>query len=240
MIEDIDTPQPFLRVYPPEEDVFAAPAERLARHLRPLVSIDLSAVNPDWQGWIHLVNPFEPADGMVGQFTQDHHNDYLRENWVAFRLDSDDRYELMGDLRYFQLENPADVLPEPYEGQRKRLEDHCAEELASLVEARERFARLGVLYTSNRYACTPRDFTREAPCNLIDQLGGGVGYGNWSNGFPLDDSDPDDVRPLSPDGKRFHFIAAVTGWDYCATGADWILLFYEPDSRVALITFDWT
>lgn len=42
------------------------------------------------------------------------------------------------------------------------------------------------------------------------------------------------------DGARFRFVAGVTGWEYRAMGADRILLFYEPVSRVALLTFDWS
>ncbi|VWC81677.1 hypothetical protein BLA50215_01288 [Burkholderia lata] len=39
---------------------------------------------------------------------------------------------------------------------------------------------------------------------------------------------------------RIRFVAGVTGWEYRAMGADSILLFYEPASRVALLTFDWS
>ncbi|WP_321802859.1 hypothetical protein [Burkholderia sp. BCC1993] len=69
-----------------------------------------------------------------------------------------------------------------------------------------------------------------------------VGWGNCSgtSDFPVDDSDPDDIRPIGPDGARFRFVAGVRGWEYRAMGADWILLFYEPISRVALLTFDWS
>ena len=34
--------------------------------------------------------------------------------------------------------------------------------------------------------------------------------------------------------------ANVAGYNWCATGADSILLFYEPESRTVLFTFDWT
>lgn len=99
-----------------------------------------------------------------------------------------------------------------------------------------------MLYSSNQYAPDERDFSQEKPCNLIDQLGGSVGWGNWSGAsdFPVDDRNPDDIRPIGPDGARFRFVARVTGWEYRAMGADSILLFYEPASRVALLTFDWS
>ena len=245
MIEDIDTPQPFLKVYPPDHEVFAEPVARHARHLRALLSIDLAVVDPAWRGWIHVVNPYEPDDGYVGQNTQPFHNSHLRGNWVAFQMDAQDRYTLMGDFRYFHLENTEAELPDLYPGHRADIERHYAEEHASLVEARARHGRLGALhYPGQGVRDANRDFSQEAPCNLVDRLGGGADWGNWCNTgddtFPLDDSDPDDVRPLAPDGTPFRFVASVCGSNYCRTGADSILLFHEPRSRTALLTFDWT
>ncbi|WP_431823616.1 hypothetical protein [Burkholderia sp. F1] len=239
MIEDIDTAQPYLKVYPADSDVFAEPSSPVARHVHPLVSIDLAAVDPSWQGWIHLVSPVEPYDGLVGQSTAEFHNDYLRANWIGFRLDANDRYELLGDLRYFYLENPPN---DDDADDRQDLEQHYAEQQASIDAARRRYAQHGRLYSANQYAPADRDFSQETPCNLVDQLGGGVGWGNWcsTSDFPIDDSDKDDIRPIGPDGARFRFVAAVTGWEYRGVGPGWILLFYEPASRVALLTFDWS
>jgi hypothetical protein len=240
MIENITTLQRYLKVYPPDDHVFADPVAQYARHLLPLVSIDLSAVDPSWKGWIHMVNSVEPEDGMLGEDTTAFHNYYLRENWIGFHLNQQGRYELLGDFRYFYLENPPDTLPEAYPGQRQALEEHDAIQHAGLEEARLRFARHGVLYSARQYASKDRDLTRERPCALVHQLGGGVAGGNWASGFPLDTSDEDNIRPLMPDGTRFHFVAQVTGWEYCASGADAILLFYEPESKTALLTFDWS
>lgn len=113
MIEDIVTPQPGLKVYPPDTDVFAEPDAALARHLHPLVSIDLATVDPSWQGWIHLLSPVEPYDGLVGQDTAAYHNDYLRANWIGFRLDDNNRYTLLGDPRYFYLETRPPRVTQP-------------------------------------------------------------------------------------------------------------------------------
>jgi hypothetical protein len=35
-------------------------------------------------------------------------------------------------------------------------------------------------------------------------------------------------------------VAEVSGYAYCEEGADSILLFYEPESRTVLFTFDWS
>ncbi|WP_174910028.1 hypothetical protein [Burkholderia diffusa] len=45
MVEDVVAPQPGLKAYPSDADVFSEPAAAPARHLHPLVAIDLSAVD---------------------------------------------------------------------------------------------------------------------------------------------------------------------------------------------------
>ncbi len=244
MIENIKTIEPYLKVYPPDDQVFAEPVERYARHILPLLSIDLSVINSSWEGWIHLVNTVEPEDEMVGKATQPFHNYYLRENWVGFHLNDQGRYELLGDFRYFQLENPPGTLPEHYPGDRQEMEEHYAKQHAGFAQARERFAQHGVFYSQCRVGYNPNlDYWRQqSPSTLITQLGGAIAAGEWAYGFPfpLDESDEDNVRPLTPEGVPFHFIASVSGWDYCPSGADQIVLFYEPNSRTALVTFGWS
>ncbi|MBS9782884.1 MAG: hypothetical protein KGV43_03695 [Arcobacter sp.] len=41
-------------------------------------------------------------------------------------------------------------------------------------------------------------------------------------------------------GEDFIFVGDVAGYSYCDEGADSILVFYEPKSRIVLFTFDWT
>ena len=61
----------------------------------PPSAIDLGAIEPEWSGWIHLLSPLEPCEGYVGDHTGAAHNACTRENWLAFRLDADDRYRWM-------------------------------------------------------------------------------------------------------------------------------------------------
>lgn len=238
MIENIVTPQPFLRVYPDAAAVFADPPERYARHLLPLVSIDLQAVNPDWHGWIHLLNPCEPAEGCVGDSTGAHHSYYCRSNWVGFRLNAENRYELLGDWRYFALENDQEAYP----GQHADLQAHYDEQHRVYELGKADFQQQGRVYPPFFLAKPHRYERPDEPSTILDQLGGGVGWGNWcsTSDLPLDESDEDNIVPLSPEGQRFHFVACVPGDHYCASGASWVLLFFEPDSRTALLTFDWT
>ena len=151
---------------------------------------------------------------------------------------------MLGDFRYFYLENSLEELPENYPDQRQEMEEHYATQHASLAEARARFAEHGVFYSENRIRLNSKvkdyDFRNDEPANILNRLGGGDGAGNWADGFPLDTSDNENVRPLAPDGTPFYFVTAVTGWNYCDFAADSILLFFEPNSRTALLTFDWS
>ena len=129
----------------------------LARHLHPLISIDLSTVNPSGG-----LDPPAQSRRTVRRRRQDtaaYHNDYLRANWIGFRLDENDRYTLLGDPRYFYLENPPGAHDAGY---RAELEAHYAEQQASIETARQRFAEYGVLYSSNQYAPDERDFSQES------------------------------------------------------------------------------
>lgn len=217
MRENIDEPQPFLRPFPEPEDVFVEPVQKYVRHFLPLVSIDLSAVDPNWQGWIHLLNPCEPEDGLIGEYTTEHHNEFCSENMISFRLTQDNKYEFLGDWRYFLLEHED-------AGEYTDLQAHYQQQHASLAASKAKFEAKGRLEH-----------------NLLEQLGGVVGWGNFSSSLPfIDDTDLSNVKPLTSDGKPFHFVAGVPAYHYCATGPDWILLFFEPESRTALMTFDWT
>lgn len=281
---EINTVTEFIRPFPEAADVFSGDVERYFRHLLPLVSIDLARVNPQWSGWIHLVNPCEPADGMIGDSTTQYHNAYLQTNWVAFRLDEHDRYELLGDWRYFYLENPELNRPDPqfqreqeqgmaamqdlfasidktipgfseaakrervsyprYESAYAQMEAHYAEQHEGYAAARRRYQAHGKLFSVNQYPRDKASFAREPSGNFLEQLGGTAVGSNWvdtDGGVQLVvDEEWNDVYPVGPTGRRFHFVAHVPGWNYCKSGADSILLFYEPVERIAWLTFDWT
>lgn len=243
MIEDIQTVQPYLTVFPDAKDVFAEPVEKYAAHIHPLLSIDLSAVNPTWQGKIHLVLPIEPHESLMGEYTQAFHNDYLKPNWIAFRLNADNQFELLGDFRFFAQ---ADThFKAPYAHFSDELNQHYVGSHNGLNEAKARFEKYQALY----YATDKKPLEKrpeDKPMNLLDQLGGGVGDANWTSycdGIDMNMDDEDDIYPISPAGNRFYFIAGVPAWHYITNsygGADWIVLFYEPIERIAWMTFDYS
>ncbi|WP_035792348.1 hypothetical protein [Kitasatospora mediocidica] len=232
------TAGPGLRVYPEAAEVFVADQLELAAHLHPLVSIDLARVDPAWQGWIHLVSPLEPAEGYLGDHTEAFHSPLQTTNWLGFAIEGD-RYRLLGDVRYFARATTADELPEPTDGFRARLDEHCRGEERSYQAFRDSFRREGRLLMLDDDG-SPLHGNLDGVA-LLDQLGGTDAGGNWSEAglFPLE-YDGDEAAPVSPAGHRFRFVAAVPGWHYRRGGADWILLFFEPVERLALLTFDWS
>lgn len=281
MIEDINAPQPYLTIFPEAASVFAAPVEKYAQHLHPLLSIDLSVVNPAWSGVVHLISPVEPYSGFMGEYTQAFHNDYLKTNWIAFKLNAENRYELLGDFKYFALENvvldtPIDspeesesainayremfdedfmeLLENTPKDYRQELEAHYAQSHIGYRQAKEKYAKYGGLYGDNggETLAEKREYFTE-PWNFLDQLGGTTGWANWTSycedfGIKLnagyyDEGLEDDIYPISPAGNRFYFIAGVPAWHYITngySGADWIVMYYEPIERIVWFTFDYT
>jgi hypothetical protein len=200
-----------------------------------------------------LVAPNEPYEGFMGEYTPDFHNDFLKPNWIAFKLNADNKYELLGDFRYFFLENTD--IKEPNPDYTKELKEHYVNNLKGLAQAKQRYAKFGVLFGEHggkTFESKQAYYTE--PMNLLDQLGGEIGFANWTNycedfGIKLniiDEDDPDaesNVYPISPAGNRFYFIAGVPFYHYITNsygGADWIVLYYEPIERIAWFTFDYT
>ena len=100
--EDIQTLEEYLHPFPRMEDIFVPEQPWLKAHFLPLISIDLSVLNPEWQGQtVHMINPFEPYEGLIGDETEAHHNEFTATNWLAFRLREDNRYEFLGNEGFF-------------------------------------------------------------------------------------------------------------------------------------------
>ncbi|WP_028453197.1 hypothetical protein [Chitinilyticum aquatile] len=237
MIEHIRHPLPFLRIYPPDEQVFAEPVARQRQHLMPLVSVDLSAVNPGWQGWLHVVNPYEPLDGQVGDQTGEYHGGYVQNNWLAFRVDDAQRYHWLGDWRYFLLEcdlSTGDTGQASLRNFQQQLAHHYAKTERGYQDRKAKYLAKG---------CLPCPWSDE-PFPLVEQLGGTAAYDNWCcmgrrEAVPVNIDDRDDVYPMTPDGERFQFVCSVDASHYGDYGT-LILLFYHPGLRIALQTFNWS
>lgn len=214
----------FATAFPPPDDVFAGDVSQHRRVLQPLLSIEASAIDPAWRGKLHIVTPLEPYDGLVGDETEVHHSGYTVNNWIAFKV-ANSKYEFLGDFRYFRINSckPADV---------EFLRDDYAKKEESYAAHVQTFRESGQL-GDDQY---PREW--------LEQVGGVSPSGNWcAYGLPVDEEEIDGeyfAHPLTADGRRFRFVASVQGFNYRDNCADGILLFFDPQTSIAVLTFDWT
>jgi hypothetical protein len=250
---DVRVLQPGLTPFP--VDVFAPDQPWLADHLLPLIAIDLGLLRPELAGSVvTLLCPIEPYEGCLGDGTEAHHNAFTSSNWLAFELQADNRLRFLGNEGYFQrAPQNSDVLPVDED-----LREHAAEMQDSHAAARAYFQQHGMLVSGV-------DVDDEAPQQqaYLDNLGGPFWHGNWTDystipsAFRIEDlagttqrgslhfrNDsthlPDDGIRITRDGEPFFHVADVASYNWCASGADAILMFYAPRSRTVLFTFDWS
>lgn len=231
-----------LHAFPDAGTVFSVTQPWLKEHFLPLISIDLSALNPDWTGTtLHMLNPFEPFEGLIGEDTEEHHNEFTSANWLAFRLNAENQYEFLGNEGYF-LSAPINQ-GKSVDGD---LQAQVVEMRASYAKAKQQFHETGKLITDD---CGEQAY--------LDTLGGEMTYGNWPEtaeiptafsmqlppyGTSYEELDklPNSGISITFQGKPFYFIATVAGYNWCEQGADAIILLFEPVSRTVLFTFDWS
>lgn len=214
-----------MTAFPEPETVFAADEQWLAQHLLPLLSFDLGDVCEVWRGTVvHMLAPVEPEEGCIGQETTAFHNEYAATNWFALRLDAQNRYHFLGDPRYFARDTTQ------------------PESNAFYADILQSYARNKALFRA----------TGKIPYGeFLEALGGGFCDSNWTETQPIPaafeltvgnptDGDPNNGIRITLNGKPLYNIAWVSAYQYVCYGADTIMLFYEPESRTVLFTFDWT
>lgn len=245
--ETVFLPTDFFRPFPAPEDVFANNIDLHSEHLLPLASVNLSHLDPQWDGWIHFILPIEPHDGVVGEGRREHHNYLCRENWIGYWV-RDSKCELACDFRFF-LKNDLESRKRLGHRQRQTLEqlnEHYEKTRKSFEQRRAHYQANGALHCegarkrSGRYAEGDR-------LELVRSLGGTCGAGNWAEAnFPLSqypyvDSEYGEslkVYPKTEEGRDFSFIGEIPTWHYTSNGCQ-LLLFYDPRDQIVLTTFDW-
>lgn len=230
----IDHSSPGIDLFPEPNRVFSCNVEQHADYLNPIALIDLNLINPNWQGKIPLLSPIEPTiEGLLGDNGnhQTHHY-YLGINTICFKVDDNNLVEFMGDFSYFEKShNPnCKANNEQYEIEhkaykQKKMQYHLGQTL---------------------FYCDKPLFEPEGYQLFIKFGGEACARGNWTGNIhvPLnrlingDYESP--IFPIAEDGSRFYFIASVCGHYFRYSGADQILLFYEPNNKIILYTFDWS
>lgn len=222
---ELDQLRPGLTPFP--QNIFTDEQAWLYQHLLPLLSIDLGILRSELAGTVvHMLCPIEPYEGYIGDGTEASHNEFCGTNWFALQLTADNRYHFLGQPSYFRA--PVD----------KYEHKHADEMKQSHREAIAYFEKSGRL---------GREVGGEVQAgHWLDNLGGEIWYGNWTghpdapSAFKLECDSSGEVIELSYQGKPFFLVADVAGYNYLEHGADAILLFYEPQSRIVLFSFDWT
>ncbi|MDO5099358.1 MAG: hypothetical protein Q4D85_11490 [Corynebacterium sp.] len=249
---EISSLEPFFTPFPEARDVFAgndADIARAAEHLLPLLTIDLEAYDPEFAGLkVHMLSPIEPYEGLVGENSEDYHNYYLRENWFGFRLTEDNKYEFLGDWRYFEAENPESALMTGT--MRDDFIKHRDELRESYAARKQYFEKYNQLVWVDTIADIEKAHAKPNVRKYLESWKEPAGFANWTslatipmNEEPYVDEDGfEDTAhyPLSESGNQFYLIAETAGHNYAAHGADSILLFFEPKERLVLFTFDWS
>lgn len=222
-------------------DVFPADQAWLNQHMLPLLEIDLGVLRPELAGQVAtMLCPIEPYEGCIGDNTCAHHNEFTGSNWTAFKLTASNKMRFLGNEGYFQGDAGED------EGARA----HITEMRDSYAKARAYFQQYGRLASYSRYGDgEPREQA------WLDTLGGAISCGNWTETTEIPEAfeisilppmydrdrtpDMEDVT-ITRDGNKFFAVAEVAGYNWCAAGADAIVMLYEPESRTVLFSYDWT
>ena len=218
------------------EDVFVEDQPWLSNYLMPLISIDLGILRTDLQGTIvHILNPTEPSEGIIGEVTTEFHNEFCAENWIALKLTQDNKYSFLGNEEFFLS---ASI-------HKDKVDNEFLEHIETI---KENYKKVKTKYKEKGQLLPWQD---DNPQNFLDRLGGEMWYGNWTNTSPvpsafemnIDETSenlPNDGISISFKGKEFMYVGEVSGYSYCGDGADAILMFYEPENRIVLFTYDWT
>lgn len=213
--EKIEELRPGLTPFP--ENVFVEDQPWQADHLWPVLSIDLGILRSELAGTVvHMLQPVGPIDCYIGYSTDEFHNEFTASNWFAQRLTEDNRYRFLGREEYF----------ESYD-----------EEYAAALKKYQAKVR-AYANEHGRMASFPGYLNGEVDeKNWLDILGGDFWLGNWTtepppSAFNFVNDKINDRIEITYQGKPFFPVA-------CADGLT-TLMFYEPESRTVLFTFDFS
>ena len=196
-----------LRPFPRADDAFLDPrtAERV---LAPLLSVDLGALNPEWDGWLPVVAPYEPIAGLLGERAADVHTSFCRPGWLGFRLGDDGRLDFLGDWNLFEwFRSPG------------RVRAHYEDQLAGFAEARD--------------TARPDEWLTEAASEQSE-----FAWWVEAEGFETEGVEDGDAHPVMPNGDRFFHVLSLRPADYLPRGAEELAVFYEPRSRTVLVAVE--
>jgi len=254
--ETLDAATDYFQPFPDLHDVFARDDDEHSEYLLPVATVSLSHISPDWTGNVHFIIPIEPVGGygVPGEESSRYHNYLCRPNWIGYMLRGD-KCELACDFRFFHKAYYSHHPPESdlQKSEADELPKHYSEKRNHFAACEKHFQKHGWLCSDplnwNPSKHDPEDWRK----SIVRNLGGVSFEGNWSNAedFPVsrypdkcDDGceayDFDRVLPQTEDGRDFTFIGEIEMWNFIDNTNGVLLLFFDPEKRIALTTIDWT
>ncbi|GIJ93744.1 hypothetical protein [Capnocytophaga stomatis] len=259
LIENINELNENLKPFPETESIFSEKQPWLKEHFLPLISINLQEINPEWKGiQLHMINPIEPYEGYIGEYTKDFHNEFIGANWLAFRLTKDNKYEFLAEEGYFlrsamHRDQLKEIMSQDWEMSyfkndsalfEQRKQEIHQEALKNFDEAVNDYNRNKKDFQEKGYWGEEENFIPYYGGRYLDSLGGEIQGGNWVDGESIPSAfvlteDEDWNISITYNSNPFYQIASVSGYSY-SHGADAIIMLYEPISRIVLFTFDYS
>ena len=180
--------------------------------------------------------------GLYRDNTTKYHNEYTAPNWFAFRLTDDNKFEFLGKEGYFER---TAIHHWDFDSEEEELFREMAD---NYEKSKENVAKYGTL-VNLRYPEYNGKLNKE---NYLEILGGEPQYGNWCSTiedeeYPkafkmhIEDGEADDevLFDISYQGNPFYLVAETGAYDWVGSGG-YIIMMYEPVSRIVLFTFDYS
>ena len=101
--ESLQRATSYFQPFPDARSVFGGDYEKHREVILPLATVDLSHLNESWHGPIHIVTPFEPCEGLIGEGFTEYHTYLNRTNWISYEL-KEGKIEYSGDWRVFSAD----------------------------------------------------------------------------------------------------------------------------------------
>lgn len=257
--ENINELNENLLAFPEANDIFSKKQPWLKDHFLPLISIDLAELHPDWKGTkLFMLNPIEPDESYIGELTEEFHNEFVGTNFLAFRLNENGKYEFLAEEGYFLRSpmydhNRKEKMTQNWDIQyfennpklfEQRKQEGYEDALRNFDEAIQTYVQNKKDFEEQGYFGGEKEYVPHYGGRFLDSLGGEIQGGNWvdaeliPSAFELTEDENWNVS-ITHNGNPFYQIASVSGYTY-SHGADAIIMFYEPISRIVLFTFDYS
>lgn len=240
--EELSADDPRVRLFPDPSSVFVDDQPWLADVVEPVLLVDLAALDPALSGWLPVVDPIEPADGVqgsVGDETEESHDEHAGDSWMALRWEPDGRLRFLGRRTFFLRE----ALRERGEWHGSAVEAHYRRDVRDRAAVKERLAGAGGRSVGRAAGFLRR--RRSVRETEVFTLGGDLYEGNWTVVAPpaayryVEPSDHGGPpRVTTADGRDFRLVGLTPRWAWADEAVAQLLVLFEPETRTVLVALE--